>query len=236
MDAETAVHVQHYGKALRSSTLTSPLAEEYPEVAAATTRYDYDPARASQLLEEAGFVRGQDSFVVDRDGKRLTIDYRTFSGARGEQENAVFVDGLRRVGIDARQRPYSEAESRDGQALSTFPSLSFRGTGARAAMQMHISQQIPKQETRWQGTNYAAWNSPEYDRLFETYTTALDRREIVRLTAQMERMLTDEVPSIVHYFIPGVIAHLSTLAGPTVPVVPTGSGGWTEVYRWEWRA
>lgn len=234
MDAATAVDVQHYGKAVVSSTVTSPLVDYYREIEPSITKYAHDPRRTAQLLEGAGLVKGTDGFYVDRDGKRFGFDYRTFPGQRGEEENAVFVDSLRRAGIDARQSPYSQAEIRDGQALALFPALSFRGTGARAALAMHISREIPRPETRWQGRNLGGWSNPEYDRLFQVFTGTLERSEIVRLTAQMEKLFTEELPTIVHYFTPGVTAHLAALKGPTVALVPGGTGGWSHVYRWEW--
>jgi hypothetical protein len=51
----------------------------------------------------------------------------------------------------------------------------------------------------------------------------------------MEKVLTEELPSIVHYFIPGVIVHVAALQGPVVALVPGAEGGWSHVYRWEWR-
>jgi peptide/nickel transport system substrate-binding protein len=235
MDTTTAVSVQHYGKAVASSTVTSPLVDYYREIEPAITKYAHDPRRAAQLLEEAGLVKGPDGFYVDREGKRFGFDYKTFPGQRGEEENAVFVDSLRRVGIDARQQPLSQAEIRDGQALALFPALSFRGTGARYALNMHISKEIPRPETRWQGRNLGGWSNSEYDRLFDMFTGTLDRSEIIRVTAQMEKLFTAELPSIVHYFIPGVVAHVAALKGPEVAFVPGAGGGWSHVYRWEWR-
>ena len=215
--------------------MTSPLVDYYRQIEPVITKYAHDPRRAAQLLEEAGLVKGPDGFYVDRDGKRFGFDYRTFPGQRGEEENAVFVDSLRRAGIDARQLPFSQAEIRDGQALALFPALSFRGTGARAALYMHISKEIPRAETRWQGRNLGGWSNPEYDRLFQLFTGTLDRSETVRLIAQMEKAFTEELPSIVHYFIPGVNAHVGALKGPEVALVPGAGGGWSHVYRWAWQ-
>jgi ABC-type transport system substrate-binding protein len=109
MDADTAIETQHHGRAVRSSTLTHPHFDFYRDIAPSVTNFPHDPRRAVQLLEEGGLIRGSDGFYADREGRRMAMVYRTFAGERGESENMVFVDSLRRVGIDARQSPFSSS-------------------------------------------------------------------------------------------------------------------------------
>ena len=45
-----------------------------PEVESAIPQYPYDPARAQQLLAQAGWIRGADGSLVHSSGERFDID------------------------------------------------------------------------------------------------------------------------------------------------------------------
>src|SRR5690606_26556402 len=60
--------------------------------------YPYDPDRAEQLLDEAGWVRGSDG-VREKDGQRLTVRHVTTTGEA--QRFAEFIQGsLNPLGFD----------------------------------------------------------------------------------------------------------------------------------------
>src|SRR5207253_1171102 len=97
------------------------------------------------------------------------------------------------------------------------------------------SGSIARAENRWTGDNRYGWSSGEYDRLFEAWASTLDHPERIRLTAQMERVITEEVPIIPNYFGVNVNAAVSTLEGPVVRKTPGSGGPMLYVYAWRWR-
>ncbi len=62
--------------------------------------YDFDPAKANQLLDAAGYVRGADGIRVSKDGKplRFRIDYDSGNKVR-EQMALVVLSYLKEIGI-----------------------------------------------------------------------------------------------------------------------------------------
>ncbi len=76
----------------------SPLSWAYDKVAASI--YRYDPARAKQILEEAGWKAGRDG-VRAKGGERLTFDL-VFRARRDEPRSEYIQANLRDVGFDCR--------------------------------------------------------------------------------------------------------------------------------------
>ncbi len=76
-----------------------------PDVA----HYDYDPAKAEQLLDEAGWKPGPDG-VREKDGQKLAFSLNTVAGGKnGEATETLVQQDLRAVGIDASIKNYPAA-------------------------------------------------------------------------------------------------------------------------------
>jgi peptide/nickel transport system substrate-binding protein len=235
IDRATAVEILTAGKGVPTDTMTSPREKFYPEIERVIQKYPYDPRRAQQVMEQAGYTKGPAGFFVGRDGQPIRFGVASSSGTRNESEVAAYVDNLQRAGFDAYPRIVSTSEIRDPQLRALLPGMQVRG-GANEP-QRYVSAEIPRPENRWFGENRGGWSSSEFDRLNETFLRTLDRSEQVRLTAEIERLLTTEVPLIPNYFGVYTMAHVSALQGPIVrPVPPADNTVFIYVHRWEWRS
>ena len=107
------------------------------------------------------------------------------------------------------------------------------GLGAKALSQF-ISSVVPRAENRWAGNNRGGWLSPDYDRLWQQFDTALDPGDRVRHTAAMERLLYDDVAIIPNLFTVVVNAHVTGLAGPKLRATPDAGSGIQRIESWEW--
>jgi ABC-type transport system substrate-binding protein len=97
------------GTAIVTDSLLSPLADYYPAIDRAITKYPFDLRRAQQLLEEAGLSRGGDGFLVDPQGEPFKLDVRTLANPQHESENAIIVECF---GASASTRRVSSSRSR----------------------------------------------------------------------------------------------------------------------------
>ncbi|MEZ0289780.1 MAG: ABC transporter substrate-binding protein [Sulfolobales archaeon] len=77
------------------------------------TEPPYDPAKASQLLDELGYKIGSDGYRYTSNGTRLTLRLDIFQGAVPEGIAAVIKDDLRKVGIDVKIEEYEIAAWED---------------------------------------------------------------------------------------------------------------------------
>ncbi len=235
IDAQTAVDVLSGGKGMLTYTVTSPAEDYYPEVERVIEKHPYDPRRTEQLMAEAGFTRGSDGFFVNSSGQLFDPGVWSSGGTKNEQENAVIVDSLRRSGIAATTNVIPAAQVRDAQARALIPGLSIRGFGSKR-IDYFTTDQIPRPDNRWQGDNRGGWSNAEFDRLYAAYSTTLERTERNHLVAQMERVLTTELPVIPHFFGVIVNARVAQLEGPVARTTPEAGIGYFNIHEWHWRS
>jgi peptide/nickel transport system substrate-binding protein len=234
IDSATAVEVLTSNKGIPTSTLATPRLPYYGEIERAIRKYTYDPRQAQQLMEEAGFVKGADGFFAGRDGQAVRFSLATSAGVKNESEAATYVDSLRRAAFEVTQRVLPAAQIADPEQRALLPGLQIRGGGGEHVN--YTSEQIPRSTNRWRGENRGGWANAEYDRLFEAYTGTLAEPERIGYLAQMERLLTEEVPVIPHFFGAEANAHVAGLQGPVARQTPSTSGTFLHAHRWEWRS
>jgi len=235
IDAATAVEVLSDNKGLLTTTLTTPASPYYSQIEPVITKHGYDPRQAQQYLEEAGYVKGANGIYADRSGKSLSLGVWSSSGPKNEREAAVYADSMRRVGIDASTNVFSAEQLRDAQARALIPGVGIRGFGQKR-IEAYTSQQIPRPENRWQGDNRGGWSNAEYDQLMASYVKTLDTNQRVQQLAQMEKIFSEEVPGIPHFFSAIVNAHTSDIQGPVARQTPESGIGYLYVHKWTWRS
>lgn len=233
-DTPGGLEVMAGGRGVITWTLTSPRAEYYPAIERVITKRPHDPRRTGQLLEEAGFTRGADGFYVSPTGERLELEIWN-TGGTFEPENRIFADSLRKAGIDASPHTLGAARLRDQQFRALLPGLFTGGASTLdRRLRQHSIQDIARPENRWAGNNRGGWHNEEYQRLFDAYNVTLDRSERVQQLAQMERLLSEDVGSIPHYFTVVVTAHSGNLKGPVARTTPEAPTAIYKVWTWEW--
>lgn len=193
-----------------ADTLVQPHVEYFPDVERAIVKYPYDLRRTEQLLNEVGYSKGGDGFYASPTAGRFAMELRVLAGSQNEAEIAIMADGLKHVGFDMSSYVVPAAQIQDGQIRASFPALSTTTGGTLDSLH---SAAIPTPQNRWQGNNRSSWVNPEYDRLFDAFTTALARAERYQHLVQMARIYSEDVPSIPLYYNVSVVAHAAALKG-----------------------
>jgi peptide/nickel transport system substrate-binding protein len=218
------------GHGLVREIYSHPNADYYERVLREVpNRQTYDPRRAEQLLQTAGFSRGGDGFWLTPTGDRFTLEQWYLAGATNERESTILVDMLRRAGIDASANQWGIQRTSNEERVKTSGIFG----GAVALPDRYHSRAIARAETRWTGTNRFGFSSPDLDRYVDAYTAALDRDERIQDLAQMERIALDQMPAITTYYTAAVIAHAAALKGVVRNLVPE-AGGERKMWSWEW--
>lgn len=181
-----------------------------------------------------GYVKGADGFFAGRDGQNVKFSVASSAGTKNELECSTYVDSLKRSGFDASQRILPAAQIADPETRALLPGLQIRGGGNRHVT--YTSEQIAKASNRWRGENRAGWSHPEYDRLFEAYSGTLVESERISQLAQMEKILTEELPVIPHNFGAETNGVVGSLRGPIARETPNTSGTFLDIHKWEWRS
>jgi peptide/nickel transport system substrate-binding protein len=233
LDRLSASEVLHAGKGIVTDSFTSPLVPYYDRIERVIAKYPYDPRRSEQLMAEAGYLRGSEGFFVDQSGNPMDFGVYSSSGTKNEQENAVIVDGLRGSGFNARTNILPAAQSRDSESYTRVPGiLAWGGGGSLDTLSNLTIDEVARPENRWRGRNYGAWVSPAYDRAYAAFNQTLKFSDRVTYIAEMNRLISEELPTIMYWYQPIYTAHVAALTGPVPHQTPDSGPGMLRMHEW----
>jgi peptide/nickel transport system substrate-binding protein len=155
-------------------------------------RFDYDPARAMALLDEAGYRD------PDGDGRqpRLTLTLRTTSQEFQRLQAAVIQEDLKRVGINLEIRTYEFATLYADVLKGNFQMFTLQWVGGAVAdpdilRRVFHSQMVPP--VRF---NRGHFSDPEVDRLLDEAARATDVESRRERYAKVQQRLAELAPYI----------------------------------------
>jgi peptide/nickel transport system substrate-binding protein len=227
------------GQGSMAESIVSESEPFFPDVDRAIVKYPYDPRRTAQLMNEAGLVKDRDGIFVNAAGQRLTLSHQTLAGPHFERMQLIQADTWQRAGIAAEPSILSNALVRAvGEHRHNFPGISTRGGGR--IERNWITAEIGSAENRWGGENRSGWSNPEYDCLYEAFLTTLDRGERTRQFVQMQRLISEQLPTYFTHFAAGATMWVADLKGPSPTPLSAGTGTFTRggseaFHLWEWR-
>jgi peptide/nickel transport system substrate-binding protein len=181
------------------------LPERHEGFNANVRKYNYDPARARQLLTEAGFTPGPDGILRDSKGQRFEITIMTTAGnAQREQVQQIMKESMRAVGIDLKidNRP---AGVLFGQVTRRrqFPHMVMYAWLMSPLTLPHVfwnADQIPTAQNNWEGSNYPGWRQAENDKLNNDILQEIDSAKRVALLKKQQEIWAEELPAIPLFF------------------------------------
>ncbi len=184
---------------------------------------DYDPAKAKQLLDQAGWTPGNDGIRV-KGGvpARLTITTTTGDAVR-EKVEQVLVDEWRQIGV--------KLEIKNVPSSVLFGSWAARAPRKRGNFDINMyasspdidphetingrfhSKLIPRPENNGAGFNYYRFSDPEVDRMIEEAGTTVDQEKRKKLYAQVLKKVNDQAISVWLYNRAGIDAFRTNVGG-----------------------
>ena len=159
----------------------------------------YDPEAARQLLDEAGWVPGEDGIRV-KDGLRFAFTLITNNGNVIRSDIATLVqENLRAIGIEVTVEMYEWAVFlkrfvNQGEFDAVVLGWAL-GQGFDQFQIWHSSQAEPER------LNMVGYQSKEADRLLESVREEFDRDEIIRQCGQLQQLIYDDQPYL-FLFVP----------------------------------
>jgi peptide/nickel transport system substrate-binding protein len=158
--------------------------------------YNYDPAEANRILDEAGYedtdgdgVRempdGSNPLVLDV----LTVNQLTYSNDQGKLIQGFLDD----IGIQVNLKPVSESKAYALWADGDFDAYIW-GWGGDPDPDFILSIFTTDQCLSWSDGCYS---NPQYDAMYEEQRTIADIEERKAFVAEMQQFIHEEVPEIV---------------------------------------
>ncbi|MGE5506504.1 MAG: peptide ABC transporter substrate-binding protein [Actinomycetota bacterium] len=200
-------------------------------------KYPFDPAKAAQLLDEAGWTAGPGGMRRNAKGEPLAVELATTAGNRSRELVAqVLQSQWRKIGIEARLKAEpprvffgDTVTRRKFPGLAMFAWYSAPENVPRSTLH---SEGITTAANNWSGQNYTGYASPAMDKLIDAVEVELDKPKRKALWAQLQALYATDLPALPLFFRADAFILPKGLAG----LVPTGhqdpSTLWVENWRW----
>jgi peptide/nickel transport system substrate-binding protein len=177
-----------------SHVFLSPTEPEYREVEDAAVRYDYDPRRAAQMIEDLGYRKGPDGIYRDASNQRLALDMRTYGIKVSDAATVSIADEWTRFGVATEPLIIPPQRISDREYMATFPSfLMYRQPNSASDLARLRGPLAPTAETRFIGSNYARYVNPEFDAIIDRYITTIPRAERIQILRQAIRHISENL-------------------------------------------
>lgn len=183
----------------------------------------YDPKKADELLDQAGWVKGADG-IRAKGGARLSLTINTTTGNKTrEQVEQVLVDEWKQRGIELKIQNMPSAvllsgswDDKDPRQRGNYD-LALYTTSAGVDPGLHMSQryttaQIPTAQNK-SGQNRMRASDPEMDKLIAEAGSSLDIEKRKGLYRQIYRKINELAPAIWLYERGRIDAHRLNVNG-----------------------
>jgi len=154
--------------------------------------WPYDPEKAEQLLNQAGWIDTDGDGIRDKDGVPFRFRYMMVSGVSLHRQIAKLLkDEAAKVGIDVIVEPYEWSIFSQRLLDRQFDAvnLAWHGDVEEDPYQIWHSSQ-----TGNRGSNYVGFRSAEADELIERARKTLDRTERNRLYRRLHQIIHEQQP------------------------------------------
>jgi peptide/nickel transport system substrate-binding protein len=159
----------------------------------------YDPSKAEQILQAAGFTKGPNGIYQNTQGQQLSFTIKTISGFTDwDASLQIITQDLKAAGIqvtvqDENSGPYTSDLERGNFQLA------YGGSGGPYV----LAGPTPYYELRGElfsgnigSTNYERYNSAATDALFSEYASASTAAQQHQILDQIEKVMVTDLPFI----------------------------------------
>lgn len=180
-------------------SFVNPSTPEFEEIQGSIVRYDYDPRRTVQMIEEVGYRRGSDGAFRDASGERLSVEIRALDMDNPVHPKALAIvaDYWEQVGVAVDQVLVGRQRAADAEYSATFPAFNLHHhaptVATRGVLAFHgASSPVPENRFVTRG-NAARYINAELDALIDRYVVTIAQPERVQLLSGIVRHMTDQV-------------------------------------------
>jgi len=190
------------------------------------THYEFNIAKANQILEAAGWKKGSDG-VRAKDGKQLKFVYQTSINAPRQKNQAIIKQACQKAGIEVELKSvvasvFFSSDTANPDTYSHFYCDAEMYTTTMLQpdpdrfMNQFVSWEVATKQNKWQGRNISRWQNKEYDDLYRKAESELDAVKRAAMFIKLNDIVVGD-----HYILPevyrprvtalksGLVAHLS---------------------------
>jgi peptide/nickel transport system substrate-binding protein len=172
-------------------------------------QYDFDPVRAEQFLDAAGFPRAAD-------GVRIHLTLKTSTDESTRLYAAVLADQWKRVGVALELKSLEFATFYSDITRGSFQLYTQRWVGGNNDPDMFeyvfSSKKFPPD-----GANRGHYRNAQLDALLDRARVEMDREKRKAILSQVQKIVAEDEPYINLWYPDNVCVHRARLTGIEIP-------------------
>ena len=193
-----SIQEQIYGRTGRATGnfITSP-----ERFRSKNTRWQFDPEKAAQLLEAAGWKRGADG-VRAKDGKRLKILFQAVTGSAEQKIQAIVKQAATKAGFEVELKSvvassfYGSDPANPDTYTHFYADVQLQTyvmgpPDPERLLRVFTSWEIAQKDNKWQKFNVFRFRSDEYDSLYKAAETEMDPAKRAALFIRMNDIVVN---------------------------------------------
>src|SRR5205814_1171522 len=150
----------------------------YAAIERSIVRYEFDPRRAAQLLDELGLGRGPDGMYRDNAGQRLAVEVRSTQSDANTKAMLAVADAFTRVGVNGEPMSIPRQGATPEWEVS-FPGyrLANQDSGIAGISNLLDSSAAPLPERGFKAPdwpkNRGSYVNPDYDAIMQRFNSTI---------------------------------------------------------------
>jgi peptide/nickel transport system substrate-binding protein len=208
-----SVHEHIYG---RTGIATANFLNNPERFRSKNTKWAFDVAKASEILEAGGWKKGSDG-IRAKDGKRLKLVFQTSINAPRQKTQAIVKQAAQKAGIELELKSvvgsvfFSSDVANPDTYTKFFCDIQMYTTtmgqpDPEMLMRQYVSWEASTKDNKWQGRNNTRWRSDEYDRHFRATEGEIDPVKRAAHFIAMNDLIVNDQAVIPVVYRPGAAA------------------------------
>ena len=188
------------------------------------TTWEFNIAKANQILDAAGWKRGSDG-VREKDGKKLKYVYQSSINSPRQKNQAIVKQACEKAGISVELKSvtasvYFSSDVANPDTYTHFYcdlqmyTTTMTEPDPALFMNQFTSWEVATKDNKWQGRDITRWRSDEYDKTYRASEAELDPVKRAALFIKMNELVIGDVAVIPVVYRPQVRGVLSNLHAP----------------------
>jgi peptide/nickel transport system substrate-binding protein len=204
------------GQVKSASSMISPIDPLYNDDSKVVRKYDFNKKKARKILDGLGWKMGKDGYRY-KNGQQLVLNFHGATGNRQiETLQTILQQQWKEIGINVQLKSvpgrilFSETLKKRQFDIAVFAWSSFPGMGQESFLH---SKNIPSESNSWTGQNYTGFRNVNVDQLVQDYDYEFDFAKRKKITDQIVKEYTTQIPVIPLYFRSEVSVIPSSMTG-----------------------
>jgi peptide/nickel transport system substrate-binding protein len=203
-----AIAKQLYGKTGTATANVLVLPQEYNS---SNTSYEFNPQKASALLDEAGWKDTNGNGIRDKNGTEMNLVFQTSVNPLRQKTQQIIKQGLQAIGMGVELKTidpsifFSSDPAHNDTVEHFYADLQMFSTGNMSPdpgdyMRNFTCVEIPQKANNWTGDNFSRYCNPEYDKLWQIASKELNAEKRKQMYIQMNDILVKDaiIISLIH--------------------------------------